>query len=340
MFRENQGHRQMKMFGIVKDMPVGVQRMMDKSWAPVFRKHIFEKVDERRYAGLYSDKKSRPNFPVNIWIGLEIIKGMNDLTDEELLEQFHFNVLTAHAVGLEGLGEVTVCARTLYYNRARLLEYEQKTGCNLLEEECKGITDETLQKLSINSKTQRMDSSFVGSFIKQMSRLELIVKVAQNFYHDISEEERTKWKERLACYLEQEAEQVCFRFKRAEIGHHLKTIGELLFELHEYYAEREDVVLKKSYRHISRVLAEQFTINKEAEKVSIEVKPVEEIKASSMQNPADDEATYRKKGKQESRGYVFNIAETCEPDNELQLITDISVHQNIVSDDTILQERI
>ena len=226
-------------------MPVGVQRMMDKSWPPVFRKLIFEKVDERRYAGLYNDKKSRPNFPVNIWIALEIIKGMNDLTDEELLEQFHFNVLTAYAVGLEGLGEMTVCARTLYYNRAHLLEYEQKTGCNLLKQECKGITDDTLKKLSINGKTQRMYSSFVGSFIKQMSRLELLLKVTQNFYPDLSDEEKPNWKESLACYLEQKAEQVCFRFKQAEIEHHLKTIGELLFELHEYYAEREDVILKK-----------------------------------------------------------------------------------------------
>lgn len=48
-----------------------------------------------------------------------------------------------------------------------------------------------------------------------------------------------------------------------------------------------------------------------------------EIEAALLQNPADDEATYHKKGRQESRSYVFN-----------------SVHQNIVSDDTILQERI
>ncbi len=107
---------------------MGVSKMMDRSWSPAFRRLIFEKIDEGRYGGLNSPLKSRPNFPVNIWVGLEIIKGLFDYTDQELLEQFHFNLLTAYALGQENLGEVTLCERTLYYNRERLLEYEAQTG--------------------------------------------------------------------------------------------------------------------------------------------------------------------------------------------------------------------
>ena len=69
---------------------------------------------------------------------------MFDYTDEELLEQFHFNLLTAYALGLENLGEVTLAERTIYYNRKRLLEYEAKTGRNLLEEEFQAMTDDAL----------------------------------------------------------------------------------------------------------------------------------------------------------------------------------------------------
>ena len=68
-----------------------------------------------------SNVESRPNFPVNVWVGLEIIKGLFDYTDAELLEQFHFNLLTAYAVGQENLGELTLAQRTIYYNRKRLL---------------------------------------------------------------------------------------------------------------------------------------------------------------------------------------------------------------------------
>ncbi len=190
--------------------------MMDKSWAPAFRQLIFEKIDEHRYAELYSTVESRPNFPVNIWVGLEIIKGMFDLTDQELLEQFHFNLLTAYAVGLEDLGEITLCARTVYYHRERLLEYEAKTGRNLLKEEFDALTDDALKQLSLDSKTQRQDSSFVGSFIKQMSRLELMVQVLQNFYQDLPETEQTCWASRLDQYVEEEAKHITYHLKGAE----------------------------------------------------------------------------------------------------------------------------
>ena len=132
MFRENKKY-QVSLFGIVYQLPVGVKNMLDESWAPAFRRLVFDKIDERRYAVLYSENVSRPNFPVNVWVGLEILKGQFDYTDEELVRQFHFDLLTAYALGQEGLGELTVCIRTIYYNRERLLAYEAMTGRNLLE---------------------------------------------------------------------------------------------------------------------------------------------------------------------------------------------------------------
>ncbi|MCL0098115.1 transposase [Dehalococcoidia bacterium] len=169
-----------------------------------------------KHAELYSRVESRPNFPVNIWVGLEIIKGMFDYTDQELLEQFHFNLLTSYALGQENLGEISLSERTIYYNRERLLEYEAKTGRNLLEEEFHAITDDALAQLSIDAKTQRMDSSFIGSFIKQMSRLELIVKVLQNFYHDLPKAEQTRWASQLAKYVEDEAKHISYYLRRTD----------------------------------------------------------------------------------------------------------------------------
>ena len=340
MFRQNQRHWQMTLFGTVHQMPVGVTKMMDKSWGPAFRHLVFEKIDERRYAELYSTIESRPNFPVNIWVGLEIIKWMFDYTDLELLEQFHFNLLTAYALGLENLGEVTLSERTIYYNRERLLEYEVKTGRNLLEEEFKAITDDALARLPIDSKTQRMDSSFIGSFIKQMSRLELVVKVLQNFYHDLPQAEQTHWASRLAEYVEEEARHITYHLKRAEVEEHLRELGAILFEFHQTYAGDDKISGLRSYQHVGRVLLEQFNVVEGREQTTIEVKPSKEVSASSLQNPADEKATFRRKDGEGRKGYLFNVAETCSPENPLQLLTDISTHQNIVADDSILAERL
>jgi hypothetical protein len=340
MFRENQKHRQVTIYGMVHQFSAGMMKRLDKSWAPLFRKLIFEKIDERRYAELYSTIESRPNFPVNVWVGLEILKWINDYTDEELVDQLNFNLLAARALGQDNLGELTVSERTLYYNRERLLAYEASTGRNLLEEEFKAITDDALTKLKLNSKIQRMDSSMVGSYIKQMSRLELIAKVLQNFYRDLPEVEQNRWKERMANYIEDEAEHISYQLRRAEVEYHLKKLGEFLFELHQAYADKEEISGSKSYQHISRILIEQYNVAESRERTTIEVKPAKEISPASLQNPADDTATFRRKNNENYKGDVLNVAETCAPENKVQLLTDISVYPNMTADEVILSERI
>lgn len=339
MFRENHRHQQKSFFNTVDQLPAGVRKMMEKTWAPVFRDMIFSRINERRYAVLYSNVDSRPNFPVNVWVGLEIIKGVFDYTDAELLEQFHFSLLTAYAVGQENLGELTLSERTIYYNRKRLLEYELDTGRNLLEEEFQGITDDFLVQLGIDTKTQRMDSSFVGSCIKQMSRLELVVKVLQHFYRDIGEDQ-SRWQPLVKDYVETEAEHIAYHLRNSEVSDHLQRAGELLFELHQAYAGDEDISALKSYQHISRVLLEQFDIAEDEEKSTIKVRDSKDISSRSLQNPADDTATFRRKGGKNYQGDVFNVTETCDPENSVQLLTDVCVEQNVVSDEAILEERL
>ena len=340
MFRENHRHEQGNFFNTVGQLPRGVKKMMDKSWAPGFRDLVFKKIDERRYAELYSDVDSRPNFPVNVWVGLEVIKGMFDYTDAELLEQFHFNLLTAYALGLENLGEVTLSERTLYYNRKRLLEYEAQTGRNLLEEEFQAMAENTLEELGINTKTQRMDSSFVGSFIKQMSRLELIVKVLQNFYRDLDGKEQARWNPLVKEYVETEARHIAYYLKSVEVGDYLQRVGALLFELHQIYADNKQISALRSYEHIGRVLLEQFNIVEGGKEIRVEAKPSREISARSLQNPADDTATCRTKDGRTYKGGMFNVAETCAPENKVQLLTDVCVEQNVVADDDFLAERL
>jgi len=340
MFKINQGFRQFSLYGIEHQFPVGVVKRLDHSWAPPFRKLIFEKIDEQRYAGLYSEKDSRPNFPVNIWVALEIVKWLFDYTDEELLDQFHFNLLCSWAVGLNNLGNVTLSERTVYYNRERLLDFEVKTGRNLLEEEFKSITDEVITKLKLNTKIQRMDSTMIGSYIRQMPRLELIAKVLQNFYRDLPEAEQLHWKEQLDEYVKEEAGHLSYRLKRAEVEDHLKRLGGWLFKLHEYYADKADIHQMKSYQHLGRLLLEQYNITVGLENTKIEAKPSKEISPASLQNPADDTATFNRKNGESHQGDILNIAETCHPENKVQLLTDVSLYTNNTVDETMLSERI
>ena len=72
------------------------------------------------------------NFPVNILVGLEVLKAIYDLSDEELMTHYHFNYLYHKAFGIDDINCYSFSIRTLYYFRKRLEEYTRKTNEDLI----------------------------------------------------------------------------------------------------------------------------------------------------------------------------------------------------------------
>ena len=85
-------YQQISLFDSLGFLSERKQKILDKSWAKPFSEHIFSNIDEMMFAPLYSDKKnSRPNAPVNVIVGALILKELNGLTDDELLEECEFD---------------------------------------------------------------------------------------------------------------------------------------------------------------------------------------------------------------------------------------------------------
>lgn len=63
-----------------------------------------------------------------------------------------------------------------------------------------------------------------------------------------------------------------------------------------------------------------------------------EITSGCLQSVDDLQATYRAKGTGLYKGYVANVAETCDPENPVQLITKVQVAPNNVDDAQLLAE--
>jgi hypothetical protein len=85
---------------------------------------------------------------------------------------------------------------------------------------------------------------------------------------------------------------------------------------------------------LQRLFSEHFHLAADAP----QPKAAGELTAASLQSVDDLEATYRSKRGQGYRGYVANVTETCDPENELQLITKVQVAPNNVDDDQLLAE--
>ena len=333
MFRKNKEHKQRSLFDSQYLLPPKLLQRMENSWAHTFYDQVFLRIPEESFAILYSEEDSRPNAPVNVLVGADILKTGFGWSDAELEENLQFDLLTRHALGLNNLNQDVPVLRTVYNFRRRVREYAQETDVNLYQETFNTITDEQLAELELKTGWQRMDSSQLLSNIAQMSRLGLVLSVLQKGVSALPTAEHEKWQKEYEAYLQPRPENFCYRVKRDEVEGHLLQVGHLLLELvarlTEFQASGEVIQL------VERALHDLYVID---DHEHITLRPASEIAGDVLQSPHDPEATYRKKGGKGHRGYVVNLSETCDPDNPVQLLTSVQLAPNSTDDGRLLAE--
>jgi hypothetical protein len=332
MFRKNKRHFQLPLTSNVDELPPKLRKRLDTSWSGVFYREFFSRLDETPFAILYADCPSRPNIPVNVLVGLEYLKAGNGWTDEEMFDEFGYNSQVRYALGFRQLGDGDFEPRTLYYFRERLSRYMQETGINLLDQAFEQVTDKQIAAYHLKTGKQRMDSTQIASNIRSMSRLQLLVEVLQRVHRMLTEEDQGRYTEVFAPYIQGHAGQYVYHIKGQDTNEHLQKIGEvmqrLLAELQPSYAQ------EPVYQMFERVFGEHYLVEEKVLKTKLD----KELSASSLQSPDDLEATYREKNKKHYKGYVANLTETCDPANDLQLVTKVQVAANSVDDAKLMEE--
>jgi len=333
MFKPNKRHLQTLLIININDLPEKHRKLLENSWAATFYREFFCRLKEEAFADLYADCPSRPNVPVNWLVALETLKSAFGWSDEEMYEHFLFDLQVRYALGLHDLHEGYFDLRTLYYFRERLSRYNLQHGINLLTRAFENITDQQLSALKVKTGTQRMDSTQIASNIMEMSRPQLLVEALQRVYRMLSEDDQKRYSEIFEPYLQGHSGQYVYRIKgKGQTEEHLQRIGKaichLLDELKADYAQ------EPAYQVLQRFFDDNFRL----EAAQVQTKTDQELEAGSLQSVDDLEATYRKKGQKKYKGYVANLTETCDPENELQLITKVQVAPNNTNDNDLLVE--
>ena len=334
MFKANDGHLQMPIFSSIDSLPEKILKRLETSWAVTFYNQVFVRIDESRFAVLYADEPSRPNQAVNVLVGLEILKSGFGWSDEEMYDHFCYDLQVRRALGIRDLGEGHFRLRTMYNFRLRLTNHMQETGENLFEQVFEQITDQQLAAFELKTNKLRMDSTMIASNIREMTRLQLLVEVLQRTHRMLAEreEDQQQYAEAFAPYLKGSSGQYIYHLKAGDVAGHLQRVGELMAQLIDELAA--DYGDEPTYRVLQRVFQEHFHVDAAA----LRPKAGEELKASSLQSPDDWEATYRQKRSEKHKGYVANVTETCNPENELQLIVQVQTEPNNTDDAAMLNE--
>jgi len=297
---------------------------------------IFSNINEYDFKPLYSTTKSRPNAPVNILVSALILKELRGISFNELFESIMFDLRMKVALGLENIDDVPFSMATIFNFQNRLLAYEQETGINLVEKVFDSLSASQIKQLSLKADIQRTDSTLVSSNIKKYSRIQLLIEILLRVFRILDNKDKELFSEKLSAYTKEGSQKYVYKLKAKDISHELNEIGKLYQLVHNEINKSDKYTGTKEYIVFERVYKEHFIVldNK------IEIRANEDLHSGMLQSPDDQDATYRNKRGEESKGFVVNATETANPENPVQLLTDIAVTANNVDDSKILNERL
>ena len=313
-----------------------VQKLIMNSWANDFATIVFPAINEERFSVLYSsDPASRPNTPVNFTVGALMLKEYNHLTDDELMESILCDVRYQYALHTTSCEEQPISDRTLSRFRERLYEYERSTGIDLLKAEMESLAEIYADTMNLRRNVRRMDSLMVASRCKTMSRLEIIYACVSNvirLLHRLGMDEYIP--SEMEHYLDDEdRNKIIYHAKGDECSSRLEQILRDAATLRDALCGDEWLDFSE-YQLLVRVLDEQARFD---ENGAVRAKDKTEIKADSLQNPFDPDATYREKAGKSHKGYVGNIVETIDDDGN-SVISSFQYEQNNHSDSEFMSE--
>ena len=177
---------QMKLFGIETQVSPSLRSRLGSSWAHLFRCEVLPLLcrKEDDYAMLYG-KTDRPNFSVARLLGLCLLQEWNDLSDQEALDTFSFDIRWRYALDVGDEED--------YFSRRSLVEFRRRLAAKdpemkLVRTVFDNIRDSALQSLGLSAANQRLDSTHIISNIRLRGRLALFSHTLDLFLKSLDKE--------------------------------------------------------------------------------------------------------------------------------------------------------
>ena len=340
MFRANNvNNEQVDMFGKEIKWTKYMEKRIRRGWSGYFHDVIMPSINEEPYRVLYSkDEASCPNTPVNVLIGLLILKPLINMSDENLIDELLFNEKVQYALHTLNMDKQPISKNSLGNFRAKIFNYEAQTGIDLFERTMKELNEKIIELMKIDSSIQRMDSMMISDSCKTMSRTELVYTVNHNFIKML-DKNKYKIPNKLKNYLDEEYRiDILYRTREDKTLGKLETLLDHSLKLYKQNKHNQEIIKTKEFKNLERLIEDQY------DSTNGRPKEGKEIKATSLQTPYDEESTYRYKYGS-NKGYVGNINEIVEikegeRTEKPPMISSWQIEQNIVSDIEMLNKEI
>ncbi len=320
------------------------RRRLDGSWVLPFRDSILPLIDEHAFAQFFHASFGAPNRSIATVVGILLLKEFFDLTDEEALECFAFDLRWHIALDLVDQ-KVSCCQKTLHNFRALLRQHDKAR--QLFEQ----LTDRLISLLDLDTTHQRLDSTHCKSNFAPLKRLGIFCETIRLFLRRLQRHEQgtayASLPEQLRLrYHSGRGNKSRYHGAASEVGRRrLAVVARDLFRLVQRFEPDKEVAAWPEFAALKRVLAEQCEVLELPQQplpddddmalgaVSVRLREPKMVPSDSLQTPHDPDATYGKKG----QGHEVQVCETFgnkseeEPDKP-ELITHVEVTPSCKSD--------
>ena len=333
-------HHSPVLFGFWDDLGPQRRRLLERSWAGVFRDFLVKHLPVGELAPHFCDGFGRPTKDLSVAVGALILQQLHDLTDEQTVEAIALNIAWQYALDIRHESDAYLCERTLRNYRQRILD----GGLDQIL--FRTLTDRLIKAVGVETNKQRLDSTAVRSAIRNLTRLGILVESISKFLRELKRRipdlhDRVE-KDMLRRYVERQGDGCFANTRPSESKRRLPEAAQDVHALLEQFRPTEAGALD-SFQLLSRVFDEQCEYVHTPES-TVRTKLPEEIPCDNVLNPADPDASYNA---HRGVGYLVQIMETFTSDDVSQedtrqpvkpdLITHVAVGKMTVHDRAALE---
>jgi hypothetical protein len=279
-------------------------------WQHVFRETILQLMPVDAVKGHFDPAIGQPTKELYSMCGLVFIMEFKNWTAEDAAQAYMFHADIQYALNLDPENQ-SLSSRSV--ERYKRLIVEDDLAGRIMEQ----ITAALVEKLQLNIKTQRLDSTHVASDMAQFGRTRMMGVTIKRFltqlkrhdeaaYGALPETLRTRYQP--SGYLlfgDTKKDAESRRLLRAQVARDMH-------DLIERFADHEKHSARSTFTMLVRVFHEQCEVIED--KIEVRKHPGGDV----IQNTSDPDAT--RDGKK-GPGYQVQLAETCDEENDVQLIT-------------------
>jgi len=302
------------------------RQMLDDGWPGLFREHILPSIPVDKVGKHFNATFGRPTKELYSMLGALILQQAFDLTDEETVQQYAFNIQWHYSLNISEESDAAkyISLKTLWNDRNIIAKN------NLESDIFNAGTDKLARAFHVNIDKQRFDSVHIKSNMRRLGRIGIFSRSIHKFLANLKRGHQDQFdtidKKIVDKYFSKN-DLGCFsRVKPSESKKTLTGVSRDLFDLVQQFKGCPEVTAMYTYQLLDRVLKEHCNLTGDKEN-PVELKKPKEIPSDSLQNPSDPEATY---SGHKGQGYQVQVMETyCDDEKQkkqsLNLITHVDV---------------